>query len=183
MTADRNRIARLAPVSVALAVLVGGFVGVAVSAALIAVGLVQLDDLRGAALHYSAALALAVSLHALANRQRGASRPFRATLVVAVLLAFALRRWLIVWVNLQPLEWGSGPGGVTTALVFPLEGVLLGAMLALDARSEPSASSHCGSGPPASSKAKGQPPASSHAKGRPPASSRAKGQPPESSQA
>ncbi len=174
MTSVRDPIGPRGLAPVALAVLVGGFAGVTVSAALIAMGLVQLDDLRGAALHYGAAVALAKGLAtALANWRRGASRPFRATLVVAVLLTFALRRWLIVWVNLQALEWGSGPGGLTTALVFPLEGVLLGAMLALDARSEPPASSHAGGGLPAGSQAREQPPASSRAKGQPPESSQA----------
>jgi hypothetical protein len=53
--------------------------------------------------------------------------------VVAVLLAFALRRWLTVWVNLEVLGWRSGPAGIAPVVALPLEGLILGVLVGVDA--------------------------------------------------
>jgi hypothetical protein len=111
--------------------LVGTFAGVAVSAALIADGVLQLDRFPGGCVHYAGALALAALLGVPARWRRGA-QPLAATAIMALLATFAFRRWLTVWINLEPLDFGSGPGGNSTAIVFPLDGLILGAVLAVD---------------------------------------------------
>lgn len=112
---------------------VGLSAGLAFSAVLVARGLSQLDGVEGAAIHYGAALGLAALMAALPKWRAGA-RPWRATAVVAVLVTFAMRRWLLVWVDQEPLGWHSGPAGVSAAIVFGIEGALLGVLLAVDAR-------------------------------------------------
>ncbi|MDP9150877.1 MAG: hypothetical protein M3O36_13180 [Myxococcota bacterium] len=114
------------------AALVGGFAGVVASGALIAAGVLRLDGLRWAVAQYGVGLALAALLSAPA-RWRAGARPPVAVATLALVLTFAVRRWLTAWVNLQALEWGSGPAGRATALVFPLVGLILGAALGADA--------------------------------------------------
>jgi hypothetical protein len=119
-----------------VAVLVGAFAGIAVSAGLIAVGVRELDELRGVAIHFGLALGLAALLGARSEGWR-ARRSARAIAVLALLLTFVLRRWLTVWVNLEALAWGSGPAGHTTAIVFPIEGLILGMAFAVDSLRAP----------------------------------------------
>jgi hypothetical protein len=53
---------------------------------------------------------------------------------LAFLFTFAVRRWLTAWINLYALDFGSGPAGRCTAVVFPLEGLLLAIAFVTDLR-------------------------------------------------
>jgi hypothetical protein len=90
-----------------------------------------LESPMGALLHYGEALAIALGLR-LAARLRGAERSVLADVVFALSLTFVLRRCLTPWLNLEPLDWRSGPAGVATGVVLPLEGLVLGACMGLD---------------------------------------------------
>jgi hypothetical protein len=114
-------------------ILFGGLAGTTLSAALIGAGARCLDTPSRASVHYSAAVALALLLQRLSSRRPGSGAV--PTIVLATLLTFALRRWLDVWVNLEPLEWGSGPAGEATAVVFPFEGLVFAIVAVGDARS------------------------------------------------
>jgi hypothetical protein len=117
---------------VAVAGLVGLFAGVIAAAASIALGGKCFDAVGGACVHYAAATLLAVGSGA-PRRWRTGARPYRATVMVALLVTFVLRRWLTVSVNLEALDWGSGPAGELAAIVLPLEGAVLAAIVALGA--------------------------------------------------
>jgi hypothetical protein len=117
----------------ALGLLIGTFAGVVVAAGLVAAGVVGLDDTRGAILQYGAAATVAALL-ALPGRFRSGALPRSASVLLALLATFALRRWLSVWVNLAPFDMGVGPAGRLVAFVLPLTGALLGAAIAIDAR-------------------------------------------------
>jgi membrane-bound metal-dependent hydrolase YbcI (DUF457 family) len=108
--------------------LVGTAAGVALSAVFVSAGVLQLDGVALGALHYGAAIGMAFALAALERRRHGA-RGATVSIVLAVLLTFAVRRWLTVWVNLEPFEWRSGPLGLAAPVIFPLEGAVLGAVL------------------------------------------------------
>jgi hypothetical protein len=112
-------------------ILVGLFSGVMVSGALVEVGARCLDTPGRALAHYACALALALLLEWFSTRTARL-----ATGALAVLLTFALRRWLGLrfWINLEALDWGSGPAGQLAALVFPLEGLIFGVVAAADAQ-------------------------------------------------
>jgi hypothetical protein len=128
MSTPRRSPARLV---VAFAILVGAFAGVVVSAILIGIGVLRLDGPAGACIHYGSTLVLAAAVGAPGRWRQGA-RPRAATALVAILITFAIRRWIDGWVNLAALDWGSGAAGTATALVFPLEGLVLGALIAAD---------------------------------------------------
>jgi hypothetical protein len=119
--------------TVTLATLIGLSIGMAVSAILIAASVLQLDGPVGAAIHYGLAALLAV-LVARPSRWRPGASPFGATILFTFLFTFAIRRWLTVWINLCALDLGSGPAGRLTALVFPLEGLLLAVAFVTDLR-------------------------------------------------
>ncbi len=135
MTAGTARPARAREVF--LGALVGLFGGVVLAAALVAGGVATLDDTRGALVHGGAALALAAAL-GTPPRWRAAARPWRATLLAALLTALALRRWFTPWVALDAVGWGSGPAGHVTAVVLPLQGLVAG-LIAGSGRATPRA--------------------------------------------
>jgi hypothetical protein len=112
--------------------LVGLFVGAVAAGAAIALGSKCFDGVGGAGAHYAAAI-LVAALAGAPRRWRPGARPWGATVMLAVLVTFVLRRWLTGWVNLEALEWGSGPAGELAALVLPLEGAMFGTVVALDA--------------------------------------------------
>ncbi len=112
--------------------LVGLALGGALAAGLLSFGVFRLEGTTGAALHYAGVCALAAAMAAV-PKWRAAGRPVWATVLLMVVLTFVLRRWLTVWLNLQLIEWRSGPAGVSVGVVLPLEGCVLGAVLGTDA--------------------------------------------------
>jgi hypothetical protein len=115
----------------AVGLAIGTFAGVVVAGCLVATGVVALEGPRGVITHYLAAATI-VAVLALPGRLRPGARPLPASVLLAVLTTFALRRWFSVWVNLVPLDLGSGPAGRLVAVALPLTGALLGAVIALD---------------------------------------------------
>jgi hypothetical protein len=111
--------------------LIGASAGIVIAGALMSLRMFVLDGGAGAAIHYAGACALAVLL-GLPARWRGAARPTGVTVLMVLVLTFALRRWLTVWVNLEPLDWRSGPAGQAVGVVLPLEGWILGLVLGVD---------------------------------------------------
>jgi hypothetical protein len=117
----------------ALGLVLGSFAGVVVAGSLTVAGDVALEGARGLVTHYVAATAVAALL-ALPGRLRPGARPLYASVLLAVLATFALRRWLSIWVDLGPLDLGRGPAGQLVAVALPLTGALLGTAIALDGR-------------------------------------------------
>jgi hypothetical protein len=113
------------------AMLIGASAGIALAGALISWRMFLLDGAAGATIHYVGACALAL-LFGLPARWRRAAQPLGVTVLMMLVLTFVLRRWLTVWVNLEPLDWRSGPAGHAVGVVFPLEGWLLGLVLGVD---------------------------------------------------
>jgi hypothetical protein len=110
---------------------IGSLAGVVVAGGLVATGALALEGPRGVIMHYIASATI-VALLALPERLRPGARPVPASVLLALLATFVLRRWLSVWVNLAPLDLGSGPAGRLAAVALPLTGALLGAVSALD---------------------------------------------------
>jgi hypothetical protein len=113
------------------AMLIGASAGIALAGALMWSRMFLLDGAAGATIHYAGACALA-ALFGLPARWRGVARPIGVTVLMMLLLTFVLRRWLTVWVNLEPLDLRSGAAGHAVGVVFPLEGWLLGLVLGID---------------------------------------------------
>jgi hypothetical protein len=111
--------------------LVGLFAGVLIASALLRAGVFQLEDAVGTLVHYVAGAVLAFAL-GLFGRWREGARPLGVTVVLTLLLTFALRRWVTQWINLEPFDWRSGPAGQSTGIVLPFEGLVLGVAVALD---------------------------------------------------
>ncbi len=123
---------------VAYAALVGLGAGAAVAASFMVAGVSDLRGATGAAAEYGAAMVLALGLGAVGRwRDAGAGK---ARVAVAVLLVFATRRWLTGWIDLAPLGWRSGSAGLAPVVVFPLVGLILGAVFGLDAITRPGSS-------------------------------------------
>ncbi len=111
--------------------LTGACAGLTLAACLLAVHVFLLDGAGGAVVHYGGASFLAV-LFGMQRRWRRAARPLRATVILMLLLTFVLRRFWTMWVNLEPLDWRSGPAGHAVGVVFSLQGFILGAVLGAD---------------------------------------------------
>jgi hypothetical protein len=76
-------------------------------------------------------MGLALALGAVGRWRNAGARNVR--LAVTVLLVFATRRWLTGWIDLAPLGWRSESAGLLPVVVFPLVGLVLGALFGLDA--------------------------------------------------